>query len=148
MVKRIILLIEDNLDDIKLTQRAFSKCKIAEKINLEIACSGDDALNFLFGTGEYIYRNTRVMPAVILLDLNLPRINGFQVLERIRADERTKFIPVIILTSSKEEQDIKRAYALGANSYILKPVDFEKFRDAAQQLGLYWVSLNEPPPPN
>ena len=146
MNERIILLVEDNPDDIKLTQRAFNKSKIAKKINLEIVQNGDDALDFLFGEGAYIYRNTRIMPAVILLDLNLPRINGFQILERIRADKRTKLIPVIVLTSSNEEQDIKKAYALGANSYIRKPVDFKKFTDVAQHMGLYWVVLNEPPP--
>lgn len=145
MEEKIILLIEDNPDDIKLTQRAFNKSKIAEKISIEVARNGNEALDFLFGKGAYIYRNTKVMPAVILLDLNLPRMNGFQVLERIRADKRTKLIPVIILTSSKEEQDIKKAYEIGANSYIRKPVDFKKFSDATQQLGLYWVGLNESP---
>ena len=146
MNEKIILLVEDNPDDIKLTQRAFNKSKIAEKISLEVVRNGDDALDFLFGEGAYIYRNTSVMPAVVLLDLNLPRINGFQVLERIRADKRTELIPVIILTSSNEEQDIKKAYGLGANSYIRKPVDFKKFSDVALQMGLYWVGLNEPPP--
>jgi two-component system response regulator len=145
MKEKIILLVEDNPDDIKLTQRAFNKSKIEEKINIEVARNGDEALDFLFGEGAYIYRNTRNMPALILLDLNLPRINGFQILERIRADKRTKLIPVIILTSSKEEEDIKKAYALGANSFIHKPVDFKKFSNAAQQLGLYWVGLNESP---
>ena len=146
MEEKIILLIEDNPDDIKLTQRAFDKSKIEEKISIKVAHNGDEALDFIFGKGKYIYRNTRTMPALILLDLNLPMINGFQVLERIRADKRTKMIPVIILTSSKEEQDIKKAYTLGANSYIRKPVDFKKFSDAAEQLMLYWVGLNEPPP--
>ena len=145
MKEKIILLVEDNPDDIKLTQRAFNKSKIEEKINIEVARNGDEALDFLFGEGAYIYRNTRNMPALILLDLNLPRINGFQILERIRADKRTKLIPVIILTSSKEEEDIKKAYEIGANSYIRKPVDFEKFSDVAQRLGLYWTDLNESP---
>ena len=145
MNQKIILLVEDNLDDIKLTQRAFSKSKIADKINLEVVRNGNDALDFLFGEGAYTYRDRRFMPTVILLDLNLPKINGLQVLERIRADKRTKLIPVIILTSSKEEQDIKKAYEIGANSYIRKPVDFKKFSDATQQLGLYWVGLNESP---
>ena len=145
MNKKIILLVEDNPDDIKLTQRAFNKSKIVENISLEVVINGNEALDFLFGEGAYSYRNTKLMPAVILLDLNLPSINGFQVLERIRSDERTKLIPVIILTSSKEEQDIKKAYALGANSYIRKPVDFKKFSETAQQLGLYWVELNEAP---
>ena len=145
MNQRIILIVEDNPDDVKLTQRAFNKSKFAEKISLEIVNNGNDAFDFLFGEGAYIYRNTRVMPVVILLDLNLPRINGFQILERIRADKRTKLIPVIILTSSKEERDIKRAYELGANSYIRKPVDFDRFSDAAHRLGLYWTDLNESP---
>ena len=146
MNERIILLVEDNPDDIKLTQCAFNKSKHSEKIILEIVNNGDDALDFLFGRRAYKYRDTQIMPVVILLDLNLPRINGLQVLERIRDDKRTKLIPVIILTSSNEEQDIKKAYALGANSYIRKPVDFKKFSDVAQQMGLYWVVLNEPPP--
>ena len=145
MKKTIILLIEDNPDDIKLTQRAFNKSSISEKISLEVVNNGDDALNLLFGEGAYIYRNTKDMPALILLDLNLPRINGFQLLQRIRNDERTKLIPIIILTSSKEEQDIKKAYTLGANSYIRRPVDFKKFNYATQQLGLYWIGLNESP---
>jgi two-component system response regulator len=146
MDERIILLVEDNPDDIKLTQRAFNKSKIAEKISLEVAINGEEALDFLFGKGLYSHRNKKLIPVVILLDLNLPRINGLQVLERIRSDERTKLIPVIVLTSSKEQQDVKKAYALGANSYIRKPVDFEKFSEVAQQLGLYWVELNEAPP--
>ena len=144
MEKKIILLIEDNPDDIKLTQRAFNKSNFSEKISLEIIDSGKDALDYLFGKGAYIH-NTKVMPAVILLDLNLPRINGFQILEHIRTNKRTKVIPVIILTSSNEEQDIKKAYELGANSYIRKPVDFEKFSEATKQLGLYWIDLNESP---
>ena len=143
MNKKIVLLVEDNPDDIILTQRAFNKSKLSEKINLLVVQNGNDALDFLFGKGTYIDRNTSVMPAVILLDLNLPRMRGFHILEHIRADKRTKLIPVIILTSSKEEQDIKKAYAMGANSYILKPVDFKKFSYVTQQLGLYWVSLNE-----
>ena len=146
MNQRIILLVEDNPDDVKLTQRAFNKSKFAEKISLEIVNNGNDAFDFLFGEGAYIYRNTKFMPVVILLDLNLPRINGFQVLERIRADKRTKLIPVIVLTSWNEEHDIKKAYVLGANSYIRKPVDFKKFSIVALQMGLYWVGLNEPPP--
>ena len=145
MNEKIILLVEDNPDDIKLTQRAFKKSKFSDKIILEVVNNGYAALDFLFGQGAYIYRNTKLMPVVILLDLNLPKMNGFQVLERIRADERTKLIPVIILTSSKEEMDIKKAYTLGANSYILKPIDFKKFIDIAKQMGLYWVILNELP---
>jgi two-component system response regulator len=146
MKEKIILLIEDNIDDVALTQRAFSKSKIADTISLEVVHSGNEALEFLFNEGAYIYREADGMPVLILLDLNLPRLNGFQVLERIRADKRTKLLPVIVLTSSKEEQDVKKAYALGANSYIRKPVDFKKFTDVTQQIGLYWIGLNEPPP--
>ena len=145
MGKKIILLIEDNVDDIKLTQRAFDKSDFTDKISLEIIRNGDDAIDYLFGQGACIYRDTKIMPTVILLDLNLPRINGFQILERIKDDERTKLIPVIVLTSSKEEKDIKKAYSLGANSYIRKPVDLKKFYNTAQQLGFYWFDLNESP---
>ena len=145
MNERIILLIEDNPDDIKLTQRAFNKSNFGEKIILEVVSSGDEALDFLFRERAYKNRDKQEMPSIILLDLNLPIVDGFQILERIRADKRTKLIPVIILTSSKEEQDIKKAYSLGANSYILKPVDFKKFSEATEQLGFYWVNLNEPP---
>ena len=145
MDEKIILLIEDNQDDIKLTQRAFNRSNFVEKIRLDVVNNGDDAIDYLFGERSNIYSNSRIMPSVILLDLNLPRIDGFQILERIRADKRTKLIPVIILTSSMEEWDIKKAYSLGANSYIRKPVDFKKFSDVAQQMGLYWTSLNESP---
>jgi two-component system response regulator len=145
MDKKIIFLIEDNPDDIKLTQRAFIKSMIADKIDLRIAEDGQSALDYLFHSDN---RDTdgAQLPAVILLDLNLPKLNGLQVLERIRHEKKTKLIPVIVLTSSKEESDLTRAYKLGANSYIRKPVDFEKFKIAIQQLGLYWVELNEPPP--
>jgi two-component system response regulator len=144
MGKKIIFLIEDNPDDIKLTQRAFLKSMVADKIDLKIAEDGQSALDYLFsldGTAD-----KEQFPIVILLDLNLPKLNGLQVLERIRQNEKTKLIPVIVLTSSKEETDLTRAYRLGVNSYIRKPVDFEKFKAAVQELGLYWVDLNEPPP--
>jgi two-component system response regulator len=145
MDQKIILLVEDNPDDVKLTQRAFSKSKIGDKISLEVTCNGNETLDFLFCKGAYINRNRTSIPTAILLDLNLPGINGFQVLESIRTNKLTKLIPVIVLTSSNEEKDIKKAYTLGANSYIRKPVDFEKFIDVAQQLGFYWIGLNERP---
>ena len=147
MEKKIILLVEDNLDDIKLTQRAFLKSNIADGIDLIIAQDGLEALDYLYESKTEGH-NKRHIPTVILLDLNLPKVNGLQVLERIRNDKNTKLIPVIILTSSKEEADLTRAYKLGANSYIRKPVDFIKFKEAIQQLGLYWVELNESPPSN
>ena len=145
MGKKNILLIEDNLDDIKLTQRAFIKSSIANDIDLVVVKDGFEALDYLYGQRKDGDQEKRHMPIVILLDLNLPKLNGLQVLERIKNDKHTKLIPVIILTSSKEETDLTRSYKLGANSYIRKPVDFEKFRDAVQQLGLYWVGLNESP---
>jgi len=145
MEKKIVYLIEDNLDDIKLTQRAFMKSNIAEKIDLKIAQDGQSALDYLFSL-KSVGADGSQLPTVILLDLNLPKLSGLQVLERIRHDENTKLIPVIVLTSSREEADLTRAYQLGANSYIRKPVDFEKFKTAVQQLGFYWVDLNEPPP--
>ena len=145
MEKKNILLIEDNLDDIKLTQRAFIKSSIANDIDLIVVKDGLEALNYLFEQKKDGSHEKRHMPIVILLDLNLPKLNGLQVLERIKNDKHTKLIPVIVLTSSKEEADLTRSYKLGANSYIRKPVDYEKFRDAVQQLGLYWVGLNESP---
>jgi len=144
MEKKTIFLIEDNPDDIKLTQRAFMKSIIAEKIDLRVAEDGQRALDYLFPSHDQ--GKDGGVPAVILLDLNLPKINGLQVLERIRHEKKTKLIPVIVLTSSREEADLTRAYKLGANSYIRKPVDFEKFKAAVQELGLYWVDLNEQPP--
>jgi len=146
MEKKIIFLVEDNPDDIKLTQRAFTKSIVADKIDLKIAEDGQSALDYLFSLNGKT--NGGQFPTVILLDLNLPKLSGLQVLERIRHNEKTKLIPVIVLTSSKEEADLTRAYRLGVNSYIRKPVDFEKFKTAVQELGLYWVDLNEPPPAN
>ncbi len=144
MEKKVIFLVEDNPDDIKLTQRAFMKSVVADKIEIKIAEDGQSALEYLFSlTGR---TDGGEFPTVVLLDLNLPKLSGLQVLERIRNNEKTKLIPVIVLTSSREEADLRRAYGLGANSYIRKPVDFEKFKKAVQELGLYWVDLNEPPP--
>lgn len=140
--ERPILLVEDNPDDEALTLRAFHKNRIANQVI--IARDGVEALDYLFGTGAHTGRDMSVMPAVVLLDLKLPRIDGLEVLRRVRADERTSLLPVVILTTSKEQQDIYEGYSLGANSYIRKPVDFEKFIYAVGQLGLYWLVLNEP----
>ena len=139
---RPILLVEDNPDDEALTLRAFNKNRINNPV--VVARDGVEALDYLFGTGTHAGRDVSVMPAVILLDLKLPRIDGLEVLRRIRANERTSLLPVVILTTSKEQQDIYEGYSLGANSYIRKPVDFEKFIHAVGQLGVYWLVLNEP----
>ena len=144
MIKRNILLVEDNPDDVALTLRALNKNNIANEVI--VAKDGVEALDYLFGEGAYAGRDATRVPAVILLDLKLPRIDGLEVLERLRKDERTKFAPVVVLTSSKEEQDLVRSYKLGANSYIRKPVDFIQFSEAVRQLGLYWLVLNEPAP--
>ncbi len=138
---RPILLVEDNPDDEALTLRAFKKNNIANQV--VVARDGVEALDYLFGTGSHSERDTNVMPAVVLLDLKLPRVDGLEVLRRIRANDRTRLLPVVVLTTSKEQQDIYEAYSLGANSYIRKPVDFEKFIHAVGQLGLYWLALNE-----
>lgn len=139
--ERPILLVEDNPDDEALTLRAFSKNRITNPV--VVARDGVEALDYLFGTGPFAGRDMAVMPAVILLDLKLPRIDGLEVLRRIRAEPRTALVPVVILTTSREQQDIFEGYSLGANSYIRKPVDFEKFIQAIGQLGLYWLVLNE-----
>jgi two-component system, response regulator len=141
---RIILLVEDSADDVELARRAFSKSNIANTI--VVARDGAEALEYLFATGPHAGRDTRILPDVVLLDLKLPRIDGLEVLGRMRADERTRRIPVVILTSSNEEQDVIRGYDLGANSFVRKPVDFSQFFAAAQQLGRYWLVLNESPP--
>ena len=140
---KVILLIEDNPDDEALTLRAMRKNKIANEII--VARDGEEALAYLFGTGEYAGVLPPEGPQVILLDLNLPKISGLEVLRRIREDARTALYPVVILTSSKEERDLVESYRLGANSYIRKPVDFAQFIDAVHQLGLYWLVLNEIP---
>jgi len=141
---KTILLVEDNPDDVKLTLRALQNCNIANKV--VVAGDGLEALNYLLGAGAHAGRDLSDCPAVVLLDLKLPKIDGLELLRRMRADHRTKLLPVVVLTSSKEEQDIVTSYDLGANSYIRKPVDFDRFVEAVRQLGLYWLLLNEPPP--
>jgi CheY-like chemotaxis protein len=145
MKHKIILLVEDNPSDIGLTQRALAKSHIAnEMVILE---DGQEALDYLFGSGQHTGRDLNELPALILLDLKLPRVAGLEVLRQIRANERTSRLPVVILTTSQEEQDIAQSYDLRANSYIRKPVDFTQFVKAIQHMGLYWLILNEPPPP-
>ena len=144
MRDKIILLVEDNPDDELLTLRALRKNNVLNKI--VVARDGVEALDYLFGTGGYSGRDTAVMPQLILLDLKLPKIDGLEVLKRLRADERTRLLPVVILTSSREEQDMLDGYGFGANSYVRKPVNFEQFVQAVEQLKLYWLILNEAPP--
>jgi len=139
-----ILLVEDRADDVDLTIRALKKNNIANEV--VVAGDGLEALDYLFGTGKYEGRDVTRLPAVLLLDLKLPKVDGLEVLRRVRADVRTKLLPVVILTSSREEQDLVNGYALGANSYVRKPVDFSQFTEAIRQLGLYWLVLNEAPP--
>ncbi len=144
MNDRIILLVEDNPDDVELTLRSLATHNITNEVVL--APDGAEALEYLFATGIHAGRDSRIMPAVILLDLKLPKVDGLEVLRRLRADERTKLLPVVILTSSNEEKDMVNGYNLGANSYVRKPVEFTQFSEAIRQLGLYWLLLNEPPP--
>jgi CheY-like chemotaxis protein len=144
MFEKTILLVEDNADDEELTVRALKKNNVTN--DLVVARDGVEALDYVFGTGAYSGRDTSVLPGLVLLDLKLPKIDGLEVLRRMRGDERTKRMPVVVLTSSKEEQDVIRSYDLGANSYIRKPVDFNQFTEAVRQLGLYWLMLNEVPP--
>jgi len=139
-----ILLVEDNPDDVLLAKRALKKNKITNEV--AVVGDGAEALDYLFATGEYEGRDQDDRPTLLLLDINLPKVGGLDVLRRIREDEHLRTIPVVVLTSSKEEQDLAESYSLGANSYIRKPVDFDKFVDAVQQLGMYWLVLNEPPP--
>jgi two-component system, response regulator len=144
--EKMILLVEDNPDDEALTLRALKQSKLANEI--VITRDGNEALEFMFGTGKYEGRDVSHTPAVVLLDLKLPKLSGLEVLERLRADPRTKLVPVVVLTSSSEDEDMLRSYQLGANSYVRKPVVFGKFADAVSQLGLYWVLLNQLPPKN
>jgi len=144
MTDRAILLVEDNPDDEALTLRAFKKHNITNEV--VVAHDGAEALEYLFGTGRYAGRDLRLMPQLILLDLKLPKVDGLEVLRQLRADDRTRLLPVVVLTSSTEERDLVESYRLGANSYVRKPVDFTQFAEAARQLGLYWLLMNQPPP--
>lgn len=139
-----ILLVEDNPDDVELTMRAFRKNKIANDV--VVARDGIEALDYLFCRGDYADHNVKDTPRLILLDLKLPKMDGLQVLERLRANEHTRLVPVVILTSSKEENDLINGYKNGANSYVRKPVDFIQFVEAVRNIGLYWLLINEPPP--
>lgn len=141
---RVILLVEDNPNDIELTLRAFERTKILNEI--VVARDGEQAIHYLFSTGPHAGRDPAMMPEVVLLDMKLPKIDGLGVLRRMRADERTKRLPVVMLTSSKEDRDVLTSYDLGANSFVRKPVDFGEFVDAARHLGIYWLVVNEPPP--
>lgn len=143
--EKVILLVEDNPDDRDLTLIAFREANILNEV---IVChDGEEALDYLFARGAYSGRDTCIMPQVILLDLKLPKVDGLEVLRCIRGDRRTKLLPVVILTTSKEQRDLVESYELGANSYVRKPVDFSKFVEASRQLGLYWLVLNETPAP-
>lgn len=141
MKEREILLVEDNPDDEMLTLRAFRHANLLNKV--VVVRDGAEALDYLFGTGVYADRDTSIMPQLVLLDLKLPKVDGLEVLRRLRANELTKFLPVVVLTSSDEESDIVESYNLGANSYVRKPVDFAHFGEAVRQLGLYWLVLNQ-----
>ena len=140
----VILLVEDNPDDVALTERAFRRSNVANEI--VVAADGQEALDYFHGVGKWQGRDTAALPQVVLLDLKLPRVDGLEVLRQLRGEEPTRLVPVVILTSSKEEVDLIRGYRLGANSYVQKPVDFNKFVEAARELSLYWLLLNEPPP--
>jgi CheY-like chemotaxis protein len=144
MSLKTILLIEDNPSDVDLTKRALGRCRIVNE--LVVAEDGKEAIDYLWGSGAYADRDIFDLPALTLLDLKLPKVPGLEVLRRIREDPRTRRLPVVILTSSKEDQDIAAGYDLGINSYVRKPIDFKQLADTIQQLGLYWLVLNEPPP--
>ena len=144
MTEGTILLVEDNPSDVKLTKRALEQNKITN--DLVHAENGREALDYLFGVGQHAGRDTRDVPAVVLLDLKLPMMDGLEVLKAIRGDERTRLLPVVVLTSSSQEEDVIASYKLGANSYIRKPVDFTQFAEAVRVLGMYWLLMNEPPP--
>jgi two-component system response regulator len=141
--EKVILLVEDNSDDEELTLRALRRNNILNQV--VVVRDGPEALDYLHATGRFAGRDPRMVPQVVLLDLKLPKLNGHEVLRRIRSQDRTKFLPVVVLTSSSEEEDMVRAYSQGANSYVRKPVDFTQFMDAVRQLGLYWLLLNEVP---
>lgn len=144
LTRKTILLVEDDRDDEELTLRALRRSNIMNEVI--VAHDGEEAVELLFGPGKFLDREVDLLPAVVLLDLKLPKVSGIEVLRRIRGDSRTRRLPVVVLTSSREEQDRDEVYDLGANSYICKPVDFEKFTQAIGHLGMYWVLLNEQPP--
>ena len=144
-MNKIILLVEDNASDEKLTLLAFKNCGVGNEI--VVTRDGAEALDYLFATGRHSERDATQMPTIVLLDLNLPKVDGLEVLRRIRLDHRTQLLPVIVLTSSVQEEDVLRSYALGANAYVRKPVEFSRFAEAAKTLGLFWLLLNEPAPP-
>jgi CheY-like chemotaxis protein len=141
---KVILLIEDNPDDEALAIRALKRHHVGNQI--VVAHDGVEALDYLFGTGLYADRDVNLKPSVVLLDLKLPRVDGLEVLRRLREDERTRLVPVVVLTTSSEERDLLDSYSLGCNSYIRKPVDFVQFSEAIRQLGMYWLLMNQPPP--
>jgi two-component system, response regulator len=143
--KPVILLVEDNPRDELLALRAFKKSRIANEV--VVARDGVEALDYLFATGDYVGRDKRELPQIMLLDLKLPRVDGLQVLQTVRANEQTRFLPVVILTSSDEQRDLVESYRLGVNSYVRKPVDFSRFAEAVDHLGLYWLVLNQTPRP-
>ena len=141
MNNKVILLVEDNPDDVKLTMRALKKANVLNEV--VVAQDGAEALDYLFGAGKYAGRDVNQKPQVVLLDLKMPKVDGFEVLQRIRADERTKLLPVVVLTTSSEDKDRVASYQFHANSFVRKPVDFNQFTEAVRQLGLYWLLLNE-----
>jgi two-component system response regulator len=145
MSLKTLLLVEDDPSDVDLTRRALARSRVAN--DLVVAADGQEALDYLFASGAHAGRDPALLPALVLLDLNLPKVDGFEVLRRIRANERTRRLPVVALTSSREDQDLAASYDLGLNSYIRKPVDFSRFVEAVEHLGLYWMLLNEAPPP-
>jgi CheY-like chemotaxis protein len=144
MADKVILIVEDNPDDEEFTLRALHRAKVTNEI--VVTRDGSEALDWLYGTGKYAGRDTSASPAVVLLDLKLPKLSGIDVLQRMRAEESTRYTPVVVLTSSSEDEDMLRSYASGANSYVRTPVEFADFANAVAQLGIYWMLLNEPPP--
>lgn len=144
MVEKSILLVEDNPDDEDLTLRALRQAKVANEVI--VARDGVEALDYMFGKGKFAGRDVTILPAVVLLDLKLPKLSGLDVLQRLRADARTRLIPIVILTSSSEDEDMLQSYASGANSYVRKPVEFGAFANSVSQLGVYWLLLNQSPP--
>ena len=144
MQKKVILMVEDNPDDVELILRAFKKNNITNDV--VVVGDGQEAIDYLFFTGKYANCDKEILPAVVLLDIKLPKVDGIEVLRKIRSNESTKLLPVVILTSSKEEKDLAGGYKSGCNSYVRKPIEFSEFVEAVRQLGMYWLLLNEPPP--